>query len=624
MNCTFLRLFRAGVLAAIASLEAFAQTNAPVSQQTNAGGKAQSNFFTIAGALGQPTPPGRAASEQFVIFSGFISLFEAGGKPSLGQPVLLETPQVGNALTLTIAPPPNYQATTRQLFYRLAGQRSYQAANLIASGNQLEGTIPPEFVTIRGVEYYVRLFDGQTEVTFPPFDPINNPAVLQVQVNRLAYPNTLPAQAPRMVSIPLVLRDANVDAVLADDLGEYNTLPRRWRVFRWQNEKYAEHPAIDSTLTPGAAFWLITRDSTVFDVENAQSVNSSGVFNLTLQPGWNQVGNPFAFEVDWNDVLAASAPQAGSQVQAPVRWNGSDYEYDQITLAPWEGYFVFNLSSSPVTLLVPPREPQGDLGKAATLFSENEILLQIKMRGLTSGWKDEQNFVGMREGATNELDRLDFFEAPPLGDHIRLSIIDDYVYAGNFHAVSAAGSFWDLRLSTTGGKENIRLTFLERQKLPANFQIWLLNTDRQSSLPISQGQVELEIASKGATTNLRLIVGTAKFANESNAGIPLIPYQFILHQNYPNPFDRSTEGSRQSPETKIGYELAERAEVKLEIYNLLGQKIRVLINATQSAGAYTLNWDGKDQRGNLANSGVYFYRLKAGAFVAVRKLVVSR
>jgi hypothetical protein len=148
----------------------------------------------------------------------------------------------------------------------------------------------------------------------------------------------------------------------------------------------------------------------------------------------------------------------------------------------------------------------------------------------------------------------------------------------------------------------------------------------------------LEIAPKGATTNLRLIVGTAEFANESNAGIPLIPYQFVLRQNYPNPFSANrTFGNH---ETKIEYELAERADVKLEVFNLLGQSVRVLINAAQSAGVYTANWDGKDQRGNLANSGVYFYRLTAGdpstglrraqssrsgqGFVAVRKLVLSR
>jgi len=513
------------------------------------------------------------------------------------------------------------------LFYRQAGQNSYQVVTLTPAANNFNGTIPSNFVTIRGLEYYVRLSDGQTVVTFPAANPENNPAIISVRVGRVNYPLAITAQTHRMISIPVLLGQAQIDSVLADDFGEYNAIPRQWRLFRWQNEDYAEHPNIDSAFTPGAAFWLVKRDTTRFDVENAQSVNSSRPFNLTLQPGWNQIATPFAFSVAWDSVQGASG-----NLQRPVRWNGQDYEYNQTTLQPWEGYFVFNLNASTVTLSVPPRESQGSFSKAAgsPLLAEGEFILQIKTQGLQSGWKDEQNFVGMFAGATNALDRFDFLEAPPIGDHLRLSIFDERAYAGHFRAVSAAGGFWDLRLSTTGGKEHVRLTFSERQKLPAGFQIWLLDTDRQSSLPISQGQVELEIAPKGATTKLRLIAGTPEFANESNAGIPLIPYQFALRQNYPNPFltphgrGKSLAFGGGNPETRIEYEIAERSDVQLEIYNILGQKVRTLVNGVQSAGAYHATWDGRDRQGKPAASGIYVYRLKAGEFVVVKKLVLNR
>jgi hypothetical protein len=550
------------------------------------------------------------------------------GIVTLPPPARQDTARAGQSLTLSVSQPTGFQPTISQLFYRLAGQNGYQITNLNQAGNNFTGLIPSNFVTLRGIEYYIRLSDSQTAVTFPATNPENNPAIISVQDERENFPLSIRSLTHRMISIPALISQAQIDSVLMDDFGEYNAIPRQWRLFRWQNEDYAEYPDIDSTFTPGNAFWLITREDSLFDVENARSVNSSQPFAITLQPGWNQIAVPFAFPVAWDSMQVIG----GQLQQRPVRWTGNDYAYNQTTLEEWEGYFIFNSNPTEVRLSVPNRESRGaPPALLKTLaHSENEFLLQIKMHGLKSGWKDEQNFVGMLAEARDELDRLDFLEAPPIGDHLRLSIIEDYVYAGNFHAISAAGSFWDLRLSTTEKKENVRLIFSERQKLPAGFQIWLLDKDRQSSLPISPGQAELEIPAKGSTKNLRLIIGTPEFANESNAGIPLLPYKFALRQNYPNPFltphgpGKSPAFGGGNPETKIEYELAERAEVKLEIFNLLGQSVRVLINASQSAGAYTANWDGKDHRGNFANSGVYFYRLKAGEFVAVRKLVLSR
>lgn len=96
---------------------------------------------------------------------------------------------------------------------------------------------------------------------------------------------------------------------------------------------------------------------------------------------------------------------------------------------------------------------------------------------------------------------------------------------------------------------------------------------------------------------------------------PQTPESFRLRQNFPNPFN---------PETTIQFELPEIAHVRLEIYNLLGQKIATLVDCRQPAGKYTQIWNGKDQRGNAVASGIYFYKLTAGDFVQVRKMILAR
>jgi hypothetical protein len=94
-----------------------------------------------------------------------------------------------------------------------------------------------------------------------------------------------------------------------------------------------------------------------------------------------------------------------------------------------------------------------------------------------------------------------------------------------------------------------------------------------------------------------------------------IPSQFSLNQNYPNPFN---------PETKLEFDLPKNCHVKLDIYNILGRKIRTLFDEYLSAGYKTINWDGKDDNGNEVPTGIYFYRIKAGEFTQAKKMILLK
>jgi len=95
------------------------------------------------------------------------------------------------------------------------------------------------------------------------------------------------------------------------------------------------------------------------------------------------------------------------------------------------------------------------------------------------------------------------------------------------------------------------------------------------------------------------------------------PLSFVyrLEQNYPNPFN---------PETSIRYQLAKAGQVNLVIYNMLGQKVRTLVNGAKTLGNQAQVWDGKNDRGLIVPTGIYFYRLQSGAFTEVKKMLVVR
>ncbi len=89
-----------------------------------------------------------------------------------------------------------------------------------------------------------------------------------------------------------------------------------------------------------------------------------------------------------------------------------------------------------------------------------------------------------------------------------------------------------------------------------------------------------------------------------------IPTVFSLAQNYPNPFN---------PTTTIRYSIPNSSNVSMKIYNILGQEVATLVNQHQIAGNYTVTFDAS----RLA-SGVYFYRLNAGSFTAVKKMLLLK
>ena len=92
-----------------------------------------------------------------------------------------------------------------------------------------------------------------------------------------------------------------------------------------------------------------------------------------------------------------------------------------------------------------------------------------------------------------------------------------------------------------------------------------------------------------------------------------IPTEIALLQNYPNPFN---------PVTTIDFQLVESSPVELVIYNVLGQKVAILVNREISAGYHHIQWDGRNEFGKAMASGVYFYSLKTDGFFDQKKMLL--
>ncbi|HEY6906778.1 MAG TPA: T9SS type A sorting domain-containing protein, partial [Ignavibacteriaceae bacterium] len=103
--------------------------------------------------------------------------------------------------------------------------------------------------------------------------------------------------------------------------------------------------------------------------------------------------------------------------------------------------------------------------------------------------------------------------------------------------------------------------------------------------------------------------GTSKYSNEVEVQVS-VPAEFALEQNYPNPFN---------PSTVIKYSIPADQQVKLNVYNLLGENVMTLVNRVEKAGQHEVNFNAS----NLA-SGVYFYKLEAGTNTSIKKMILMK
>ncbi len=131
-------------------------------------------------------------------------------------------------------------------------------------------------------------------------------------------------------------------------------------------------------------------------------------------------------------------------------------------------------------------------------------------------------------------------------------------------------------------------------------------------LEVDKLEIEIDVQNVQSVPKIKahLVLNEREAPELNELIIGDVPTEFGLNQNYPNPFN---------PSTNISYTLPEKANVELSIFNMLGQKVATVVNQTQDAGTYTINW----QAGSVS-SGVYIYRLTAGGNTFTKRMMLIK
>ncbi|MCB0834132.1 MAG: hypothetical protein KDC45_11765, partial [Bacteroidetes bacterium] len=353
-----------------------------------------------------------------------------------------------------------------------------------------------------------------------------------------AYPSGFPDQAWRMFSVPVNLTDKSVSSILSD-FGEPGN--STWRLFEGTMDASST-----AQLQPGKAYWLkqihIPGGKQV--TLGAGMTASVSDATLVLTPGWNQISNPFAFPIDWNNNTDAGG---NINIKGPIAFDGSKYiglgqtkgdNTSFTTLNPFDGYYVYNAASTNQSLTIDPTGAYPKtIAKVTASYMDADWLIQV---GVKNGkFEDQFNYIGAAQDAAYGEDRYDLPELPVIGEYVSVSF--DHTsndrtvpYTIDCHKNGLEGYTWDMSVRTNLEGENVLNWNPDR--VPANFIVKIMNV---SNREIVETQDYLfKSRTEDQPVRFKVWVGTVTYVeNASNSFVDELPTSFALSQNYPNPFN---------------------------------------------------------------------------------------
>ncbi|MCH8954697.1 choice-of-anchor D domain-containing protein [candidate division KSB1 bacterium] len=551
--------------------------------------------------------------------------------------------------TVTITDHVGIDTSSIRLHYRFGGAESEEPSRRLT---RISGTdtyildIPDGGVTKRGVEYQVVATDDLGNMAAGPTSSLCDSDSLwfpvrtrldgegDFRIDNDGHPVPLVAgdttSSYQLFSVPYDLDNGQVMQVLADDLGAYDDT--MWRFFDFKNDGSIsgcpENPELcfveaetARDFTPGRSYFIITRQENVI-VDGGPGQTRRTVCNDTVQvyEGWNLIATPFNFPVHKESLSLINSNSIVSLRSYAGGWNITD------VMETWKGYALFVTSDSAnddMYLVVRPRAAPGTVSKVTADLGFEPGDWAVQISGRVGQMHDLENWAGVLQNAQPGFDNFELAEPPVIGQFLKVSFahpgwnLPTDEFSTDFRPAGISEQVWEFDVNTNEAYADVRLSFDFLGDFPANAEVHLIDEAVQSAHNLRANSVySFKSGKDGAEKKLKLIVGSHQFATSQAGDIGLVPEQFELLQNFPNPFN---------PETSIRYNLPEASRVSIVIYDLLGRRVRTLIDSQQKeTGYFTARWNGHDDLGGQVATGVYIYQLKTSSKSISRKMILLK
>lgn len=412
-----------------------------------------------------------------------------------------------------------------------------------------------------------------------------------------------PGGAMQALDFRLVAQAGGNEVPLADAVP---ASAKAWTAYHEAGGALLENDGTDTfRFRPGRGFWMQSEEP--FEASRSQEaplVVAGDSYDLPLEAGWNIIANPVASEIDWAVVQAVNGI-----TESLWQWDGHFAQTDAFVSAQDGEAFYFLNASGLKTLTIPalgiqhlptPERRRPDLLKLAA-YREGNIASAVE--------------VGFAPDAAHGLDGYDQVAPPGYFEAARLRLArsgQGLELASELRPWQGEGQHFDLTLDAPL-HQAITLQ-AEDLNAFAGYAVWLIDMEGTTVYDLHR-QASVTVVPTTARHRLRLVIGTQAFAEDVRDAV--VPQALSLG-NYPNPFNPSTQISYTVPASASG------ESVRLEVFDVSGRLIHVLVDGVQVSGSHQVMWDGTNRAGRPVASGLYLSRLRVGKHTAVNRMLLMK
>jgi len=471
-------------------------------------------------------------------------------------------------------------------------------------------SVPDTLLSVRNFRSWVVTVDSLYYEAISDYDT----PVLEFSENELKmddtlsrYPDGVISNRWRMVSWPAELLNGDLKT---------SSLKDGYVFYDWdmQTGKWTK----PDTIIIGKAYWFKHNynDNIIFTNNNSTGRAMPLVdYELILKDkGWNIIGSPFSFPVTVEyDSLPISLYTYGYNDSTET----DGWTEPTSTLIPWSGYAVYAQEAGQI-LTVKTFGDEVNYNRSAGRTDSEEWALNLRLK--SENYLDYSGTIGRKELGQEGEDDLDVPALPTIESFIavRMEINGngDFHYGSDIRSLEEFNGVWNLKLVSNDISGPYTFSIMTQSDIPSGLHFSLLDIPNKNVIQNIFSETITINESLGSGYDIKIIAGDQQYVDDMIRQIlEDIPNEFSLSQNYPNPFN---------PTTKIDFALPRSADVSITIYNLMGQKVNVLMNSNLEYGYHTVIWNGLDQFGSPVASGVYFSELRSKSFRQTKKMLLLK